>query len=80
MSKGDSWSWHVFFERFWGGFGRMMAGFSAIFVLGSMIADTSSATFESAVFGLLFAVACSAIYGYSEGDKAIREWRERSSM
>ncbi len=70
------WSWGVFLDGFWSGFGRMMAGFSAVFLIGSLIADTSSAGFGSARVGLLFAVVASGIYGYSEGDSAVREWRE----
>lgn len=65
-----------FFDRFWSGVGRMMAEFSALFLTLPWAADTSSASFESAVMGLGFAVFMSAIYGASEGDSAVRDWRE----
>jgi hypothetical protein len=79
MTNGRPWSWPIFFDRFWIGFGRMMAGFSAVFIIGPLIADTSSTSFESAVFGLLFAVVCSGIYGFSEGESAVRAWRNKQS-
>ncbi|MGH6661157.1 MAG: hypothetical protein ACREB6_06435 [Rhodospirillales bacterium] len=71
----NSWSWRVFFNGFWNGFGRFMAIFSACFIILPLFADTSSASFGSAIGGLLIAVVFSLIYGYSEGEDAVREWR-----
>ncbi len=67
--------WHIFFDRFWSGFGRMMAALSAVFLIAPLFSDTSSASFESAVIGLGFAVFMSALYGVSEGESAVRGWR-----
>jgi hypothetical protein len=53
----------------------MMACFSGLFLIAGLFVDTSYATFESALFGLAFADFCSTIYGYSEGDGAVRDWR-----
>ena len=74
-----SWSWPVFFKMFWNGFGRMMAGFCAIFLIAPLFADTTYAYFGSVQLGLLFAVVVSVVYGYSEGDRAVRDWREHQS-
>jgi hypothetical protein len=65
----------VFWRDFWSGFGRMMAVFCAVFLVLPLFTDTSSASFGSALLGLLFAVIVSAIYGHSEGESAVREWR-----
>ena len=79
MMSDNSWSWSVFFNGFWNGFGRMMAFFSVCFIILPLFADTSSAYFGSAILGLLFAVVVSVIYGYSEGEVAVREWRYQQS-
>ncbi len=71
-----SWSWMVFFGSFWSAFGKMIATFLVSFLLFALFADVSSASFESAMFGNAFALLASAIFGYSAGEKAVRDWRE----
>jgi hypothetical protein len=53
-----------------------MAGFSATFLVAGWFMDRSYATFESAEFGLLFAVVLSAVHGWSEarGRKYCQRW------
>jgi hypothetical protein len=75
MPKAKPWPWHIFWPGFWSGFGRMMAIFSAVLLVVPWFADTSFVSFGSAMGGLFFAVLCSVVYGYSEGDAAVRHWR-----
>jgi len=65
----------MFFQGFWSWFGRMMSGFCAVFLITPLFIDSSSASFETAVIGLLFAVLVSAVYGASEGDVSARNSR-----
>jgi hypothetical protein len=76
MASKLPWSWSIFFDGFWRGFGPGMALFSIFYVCLSVFADTSLASFESAIIGLVFAMIVSAIWGYDKGESAIREWRE----
>ena len=71
------WSWAVFISRFWIAFGGLLAVFVLFFLVLALFADTSSASFGTVIAGLLFAVACSVVYGASKGDEEVREWRER---
>ncbi len=51
----------------------LLGAIRLVFLLCPIFVDY--ATFESALSGLFFAVLLSAVYGYSEGDRAVRDWR-----
>lgn len=73
----ENWSWQEFWVHFWGAFGRAMAVAVVVLVIAAFVADTQYANFFSAVTGITFAAILSAIYGYSEGEEAVRRWREQ---
>lgn len=75
VEKAAWWDWPTFWPAFWAGFGRMVAGASVLCVGTAMYLGTGSADFESAVIGWAILLIVSAIYGWSEGDAAVREWR-----
>lgn len=76
MAEKKIWSWPIFFAAFWGGFGRMMALFSAAFVVLPLLVGTSSLSFGTLYTGLVFALAVSTLYGFNKGDDAVREWKD----
>jgi hypothetical protein len=53
----------------------MIVLFLATFLIVPWFADASAVNFESAMSGLFFAALCASVYGYSEGDAAVRDCR-----
>ncbi len=73
------WSWSVFLRQFCISFCGLLAVFVLAFLVLTLFADTSSASFGTAMTGLAFAVLCSAVYGTSRGEEAVRDWRNAQS-
>ncbi len=71
------WNWKEFWPGFWSAFGKWMAMLIGILLVGYLFADTSFATFESAVWGTLLWTVFALINGWDGGEKAVKQWRER---
>jgi hypothetical protein len=74
-----TWSWQIFWSRFWVIFGKMMAVFVGFLGLAVIFGDTTNASFFSAVAGFVFSTLICAIAAYSEGEDAVRKWRDCQS-
>ncbi|MBI2715259.1 MAG: hypothetical protein HYX37_12525 [Rhizobiales bacterium] len=79
MKQSKWWSWPIFFEGFFNGFGKGMAGQIALLFALMPFYGTENANFGSAIIGLLFMAALSSVFGFDAGDQAVREWREKQA-
>lgn len=73
----SEWSWRVFFDGFWIGFGQFVgAGFFFFCVL-FPFSGSLSLSVEGMLMGGGGWIFLAAVYGASQGDAAVKAWRER---
>lgn len=73
----SDWNWPTFFEGFWLGFGKFVgAGFFFFCVL-FPFSGSLSLSVEGILMGGGFWILLSALFGASQGELAVRRWRER---
>ena len=67
----------AFWNGFWGAFGRAQAIMLVVMVGLLPFADTSFATFGSAVGAQVLVAIGAAIFAWSSADESVRAWREQ---